>query len=179
MAPIAATTSLERARVVDQLWFSRYPRPAQCVFDQGSEFKKEFLELLHSYGVHAKPITSKSPAANAIVERIHLVIGDKMRTSQINSADEWTEFCANVVFATRASFHTTMQATPGEMSFGRQMLFNLDHLTDWAAAHQHNIRRIQLDIARENADRIHHEYSPGDKVRIHFANDKPRIYRPL
>ncbi|DBA04354.1 TPA: hypothetical protein N0F65_002116 [Lagenidium giganteum] len=88
MAPLTAATSLECARAVDQLWFSRYPRPAQCVFDQGSEFKKEFFELLDS----------------------HLVIGDKMRTSQIDTAEEWQEFCSNVVFATRASYHTTMQA---------------------------------------------------------------------
>jgi hypothetical protein len=41
--------------LVEQNWFSRYPRPRR------SEFSFEFLELLHSYGVIAKSTTVKNP----------------------------------------------------------------------------------------------------------------------
>ena len=135
MSNITTASSLQASQQVDRLWFCRYPRPVQCIFNQGSEVKKEFTELLDSYGIQAKPITTKNPAVNAIIERIHLVIGDKMRACDIDSEDEWSEFCSNVVFATRGSLHTTMRATPREMAFGRQMLFNIDRLGCYASAH--------------------------------------------
>jgi hypothetical protein len=47
--------------LVDQNWFARYPRPRLAIFDNGSEFSFEFLELLHSYGVTAKSTTVKNP----------------------------------------------------------------------------------------------------------------------
>ena len=40
------------AQALDQVWFSQYPRPLQCIHDNGSEFVGfEFQEMLQSYGV--------------------------------------------------------------------------------------------------------------------------------
>jgi hypothetical protein len=169
MANVTNASSLEAAQHLDRLWLCRYPRPRQCVFDQGSEFKLEFLELLESYGIHPIPTTTKNPTANAIVERIHLVIGNKMRTQEFTSVTEWDEFCSAVVFATRASFHSTTQISPGAAAFGRNMFFDFAHSTDWLMVHQKNIERIKKDNTRENQSRIAHNYQPGDKVRINMS----------
>ncbi|ETL46470.1 hypothetical protein L916_03636, partial [Phytophthora nicotianae] len=37
----------------------------RCIFDAGSEFKKEFQELLDSYGSEHAPTTVRNPQANA------------------------------------------------------------------------------------------------------------------
>ena len=34
------------SRLFDQTWLSRYPRPKKVIFDNGSEFKKNFEPLL-------------------------------------------------------------------------------------------------------------------------------------
>ena len=47
--------------IIDQEWFSRYPRPRVAIFDNGSEFSSELRELLASYGVKPKPTTIKNP----------------------------------------------------------------------------------------------------------------------
>ncbi|OWY90382.1 Rapid-growth-like protein 25, partial [Phytophthora megakarya] len=56
-------TSAEAARIVDQQWFNRYPRPERCIYDQGPEFRAEFQELLQSYGVEYAGNTAKKPQA--------------------------------------------------------------------------------------------------------------------
>jgi hypothetical protein len=49
-----------------------YPCPTQVTFDRGSEFiGHEFKKMLNDYGVKTKPITTRNPQANAIVERVH------------------------------------------------------------------------------------------------------------
>ena len=71
VARIQTASSIAVAKAVDLNWFSRYPRPLDCVHDNGKEFMGiEFQEMLLSYGVKAKPTTVKNPQANAIVERI-------------------------------------------------------------------------------------------------------------
>ena len=56
-------TSAMIARLVNKLWFCRYPRPVQVVYDNGSEFKLYFQNLLDTYGVEKKPTTIKNPQA--------------------------------------------------------------------------------------------------------------------
>jgi hypothetical protein len=46
--------------------------------------------MLDEYGVKKKPITTRNPQANAIVERVHKVIGNIIRTFELqdNYLDE-------------------------------------------------------------------------------------------
>ncbi|KAH9100500.1 hypothetical protein Ae201684P_006697 [Aphanomyces euteiches] len=174
MAPILTPDSYQAAKLIDQLWFCRYPRPQRCVFDQGSEFKLEFLEMLKCYGITPVPTTSKNPTANSIIERIHLVIGNKMRLEQITNADEWEEFCSTCIFATRATFHSTLQTSPGALTFGRNMLFDFANTTNVITAHKRHVTKMLKDNLRENKNRIPHEYVPGDMVRINLSADKDK-----
>jgi len=48
--------------MLDRIWFSRYPRPVQCIYDNGNEFLgKDFQEILESYGVEGIVTTIKNP----------------------------------------------------------------------------------------------------------------------
>ena len=50
------------------------------VYDQGGEFTGlEFQELLQSYGIKGKSISSKNPQSNALIERVHLEILNVVR----------------------------------------------------------------------------------------------------
>jgi len=63
------------ALALDRQWLCRYPRPTYITYDQGGEFTgKEFQELLDSYGIKAKPATSRNPQSNSVVERVHLTL---------------------------------------------------------------------------------------------------------
>ena len=79
--------SVTIANIAEQEWFLRYPWPTQVTFDRGSEFIGHDFKhiILHDYGVKAKPITVRNPQANAIVERIHQVIGNIIKTFDLEN----------------------------------------------------------------------------------------------
>ena len=85
LADYTSKTSENISFIVDREWLLRYPRPSEIIFDNGTEFSSEFYELLHSYGITPRPTTIKHPQANAIVERIHLVIADSLRTMDLEN----------------------------------------------------------------------------------------------
>ena len=60
-------SSARISRLFDQAWLSRYPRPNKVVFDNGSEFKKDFVPLLHDWLVKPVCTTIKNPQANSPV----------------------------------------------------------------------------------------------------------------
>ena len=68
------------------MWLSRYPRPKEITYDQGSEFiGPKFRKYLirTEYGITAKPRTSGNTIYNAILEQIHQVLGNLVRNFNI------------------------------------------------------------------------------------------------
>ena len=65
---------------------SRYPRPTEITYDQvkeliGNEFRKPLIETEN--GITSKPRPSGNPTSNAIMARIHQVLGNLVRTFNI------------------------------------------------------------------------------------------------
>ena len=71
------------SRIVNKIWLCRYLQCCYLIYNNGLEFKS----LCDSYGIKRKPTTIKNPQANAICERIHLVLGTMMCTSEIDMAN--------------------------------------------------------------------------------------------
>ena len=120
--------------IVDQEWLSRYPRPNACIFDNGPEFSSEFRELLLSYGIKPKPTTIKNPQANAFVERIHQTMADAIRSMDLGARpfDDMTidAVLQNITFGLRATYHTSLLASPGQIVFGRDMVINAAYVAN-------------------------------------------------
>ena len=51
---------------------------------------KEFQELLASDDIQSKPTTVKNPTTQALIEQLHLTLGDQLRTA-IYNIDNWQE----------------------------------------------------------------------------------------
>jgi transposase InsO family protein len=76
------------AILFDGAWLCRYPRPDRNVFDNGGEFiGGEFQELLASYGVRQVPTPIRNPRSNGVIERVHLIMGDMLRTITFTGKD--------------------------------------------------------------------------------------------
>ena len=158
------------ANVVEQAWLTRYPKPDMILFDQGKEFMAEFANMVqHDYGIKRKPCTKRNPQANAIIERVHKTLGNIIRTFEfyhesIDEADPWAGILAAAMFAIRATYHTTLQATPMQLVFGRDAIMNSTFEADWNFIRQRKQDLIRKNNLRENAKRISHEYKVNDKV---------------
>lgn len=159
------------SQLMNQYWLSRYPRPVKCICDNGSEFKKDFRRLIKEFGIKYRPTTVKNPQANAIVERIHGVMNDMLRTNDLDNmnfdpVDPWGDILANVAWAIRSLYHSTLHATPGQLVFNRDMLFDLQYTPDWYAIRQRKLKQIQKGNERENSTRREFSYAVGGKVLL-------------
>jgi hypothetical protein len=56
------------------------------IYDNGSEFKLHFHDLCKTYGIKHKPTSIKNPQVNAILECIHAVFMNMLRTAKLDMA---------------------------------------------------------------------------------------------
>ena len=160
------------ANEVELTWLTRYPWPEKVIMDRGKEFLAEFADMIEKdYGIKLKRITARNPQANAIIERAHQTIGNVLRTFQVQNTildkdDPWSGILAATMFAMRATVHTTLQATPSQLVFGRDSMLNITHDTNWKLIKERKQKLIRAGNVRENRTRIPHDYKIGDKVLI-------------
>ena len=159
------------SRLFNKHWLSRYPRPRYVTCDNGGEFKLHLAELCKQYSIGRKPTSSRNPQANAIIERMHGVLNNMLRTSGINSLDEVTaeridEWVSNAAWAIRSTFHTVLKSTPGAAVFGRDMLFDIPYIADWDEIGHRRQRQVDRDNVRENSRRLPYDYKVGHKCLI-------------
>jgi hypothetical protein len=172
IAKVSGKRADDLANVIEMTWFSRYPWPTQIVHDRGPEFDAEVKALFeHEYGVTRKPITTRNPQANAIVERAHQTIHNMIRSKLIKDSRDlpdgkWDGILSAVAFAMRATMHTTTRATPTQLVFGRDHMHNIGFQADWNYIVQRKQHIINQNNKKENATRIPHEYKVGDKVLV-------------
>ena len=77
------------ANVLETTWLSRCPWPTEICMDKGGEFAgKVSAGLKEQCSICRKVITTRYPQANSMVERIHQVIGDMMRTQDIRGSED-------------------------------------------------------------------------------------------
>jgi transposase InsO family protein len=158
------------ANIVETTWLTRYPWPTMITYDQGTEFMAEFAQMVRNdYGIKSKPITKRNPQANAIIERVHQTIGNISRTFQVqdnylDEDDPWEGILAATMFAIRATYHTTLQATSSQLVFGRDAILNVQFEANWNLIRERKQRIIRKNNEAENAKRIPHIYHINDKV---------------
>ena len=168
------------SQLFNNTWLARYPRPTKVVYDNGSEFKAHFKQLILDYGIKPAPTTAKNPQANAVVERVHQVIQNMLRVKNLSKHvydynDPWGDILSSVAWAIRASYHSGKDATPAQLVYNRDMILNIAHMANWKSLADKRQQQINKDNMRENSKRVHHDYAVEDKVYI----IRDGIYRKL
>lgn len=83
--------------------------------------------VVEDYGIKKKPITKQNPQANAVLEKIHQTLSNIIRvldSESLHPDNPWGGALAAAMFALRATYHTTTQATPMQLVFGRDAILN-------------------------------------------------------
>ena len=172
IADVAGKQAVEIANAFEITWLSRYPLPTKVTMDRGSEFLKDFSDMLRDdYGIVHKPITSRNPQANSMIERAHKTIHQMIDARQIKDKRDlpegnWDGMLSAVRFAMRSTVHTTTQATPTQLVFGRDAILNIGFEANWQYIKSRKQHVILKNNARENKTRRHHEYKVGDQVML-------------
>jgi transposase InsO family protein len=73
--------------------------------------------MCDNLGIKCRPTTSYNPQGNSIIERIHQVMGNELEEREIDPDDPWNEFLQACAFGIMSTFHTHLQASPGQLVF--------------------------------------------------------------
>lgn len=175
-------TAAHVALQFENTWLSRYPRPVSCIFDQGTEFTgHKFQEMLYEHGIHAAPIGAKNPQANSICERMHQSVGNTLRVLRtlhppegVQTANQLVDTAlANAVYATRATFHSGLQTTPGALVFHRDMVLDIPVIADLETIRNNRQQLIDNRLILANRKRFSYDYVIGDEVlKISYKPNK-------
>jgi hypothetical protein len=166
---------------LDQVWLCRYPRPVDCLHDNGTEFvSTKFQELLQSYGIQSKLTTVKNPQANGILEHTHQVIGNLLRSSRLvaqdlNTISAQQELLMPVMWAINTTFDTTLKASPAQLAFSRDMILPTSFAANWYAINNRKQTQSQSAPDAENSKPIPHEFRINNKVLIHRNIGNPYL----
>ncbi len=130
-----------------------------------------FEYLCETYGIERKPTTIKNPQVNGILERLHQVLVQMLRTDELDMAetitpDDVDTFLDNAAWAIRSTYHTVLKASPGAAIFGRDMLFDIPFIADWNKIRDYTQCQTNLNTARINSKRVNYDYKVGDKVLL-------------
>ena len=188
IAQISSTKSEEVTDVFTNTWLSRYPIPSRVVADNGPEFAGADWEFnAMDWGMKKVRISSWSPTSNSIIESIHKVMGQIMRTvlaeKNPTNAREMQqavdEAVARCIRACRCAANTSLQGfAPGTLVFGRDMHLNIPIVADILAISENRQLQVNARVMRENRRRTQHDYQVGEQVYVenhHTAADKLKM----
>ena len=80
--------------------------------------------------------------------------------------DPFGSILASVAWAIRSSYNSTTDATPAQLVFGRDMMFNLSTLVDWKELSIRKQNLVDKANLRENRNRVDYDYQVNDEVYI-------------
>ncbi len=81
-----------------------------------------------------KVIVTRNPQANSIIEHVHQTIRNMIHSFELNKSTEkypWDSILAAMMFAVQTTVHTTLQALPTQLVFGRDAILNIPFEVDW------------------------------------------------
>ena len=115
----------------------------------GQHLKRYFNDLCKNYGLERKPSTEYNPQSNGVIERVHHALGNALRNfeleeRELDETNPWGEFLTAAAFAIRSTHHTTLQASPAQLVFGRDMFLPVQFVADWARIGYASRRSLML-----------------------------------
>jgi hypothetical protein len=118
-----------------------------------------------------KPTTVKNPQAKGILECVHQVLGQMLRTAELDMANSVTPndvdvFLDNVAWAICSTYHTVLKASPGAAIFGCDMLFDIPFVADWRKVGEQRQSLTDRGNQRKKDKCIDYNYKVGDKVLV-------------
>jgi hypothetical protein len=162
LAPLSSITAEEVSSKFLSYWICRYPRPKTVISDNGKQFlSKEFNSLLDSYIIEHTYSTEYNPQGNSMVERIHGVINNAIRSNP-----HWFEELQQIAWSLRVSYHRILQCSPSEIAFGIQPLTGsiLDRSSILQRANENKDAETHRYLSNANFSRCKFEFKVGNYV---------------
>jgi hypothetical protein len=90
----------------------------------------------------------------------------ELEERELVSDDPMNEFLQACAFNIRCTFHTTLQASQGQLVFGRDMIHDIRFQANWDRIKNNKQKIIANSNKRENLNRIEHNYNVGYHIFV-------------
>jgi hypothetical protein len=77
----------------------------------------------------------------------------------------------------RQTLSGSSSSTPGQLVFGRDMIFPINHIANWQFIKNRKQKLIDKNKERENTKRVDYDYKVGEQVLI-YTPDPNKMYQP-
>ena len=124
--------------------------------------------IAQEYGIKIKPASSGNLQAKSTIEIIHQVLGNIVRTYNlqeiyVDDADSWMGILAAAAFAVRSTYHRTKQTNSGQLVFGKYMILPIYHIVNWRYIRQQKQAHIEKYVIYKNCTIIDYYYNIRNK----------------
>ncbi|TYZ69302.1 hypothetical protein PybrP1_003930 [[Pythium] brassicae (nom. inval.)] len=187
--PEDASFQAVKAMIAKQVVFAYpdFPKPFQCTEAQKNypANKHELLSinvvadalswLLYNDGADVKAYVQKCRECKLHKDSNGSEFKkDKVRALALEDDDNWNAALSNISYAPRSGHHTMLMASPGELAFGRNVLFEVAFEANWTEQHKAKLVQLKLASAKENDERVDHEYKPDDKMVLSYTGTRAK-----
>ena len=162
------------ANLFETTWLFRCSRPMEVTYDQGYEFighkfRKSLIET--EYEITSKTSTPGNQMSNTVLERIHQVLGNLVRTFNISltyveKKDPWTDILAVAAFVIFSKTNGQKGYSTSQLIFLCDMILPIKHKVDWEVISKQKETKINKDNIRKKIHRVEHDYKVGDNDKI-------------
>ena len=130
-----------------------------------------------------EPTADYDPQGNSILERTHQVVGNCLRTFELEKRDlagpnPYEPFLTAAACAMRSTCHATLKHAPGQLVFGRDMMLPVNCKVDWALVALRKQEMTNKSNKQENKKRKEHACEVGDKILLHEPGMLPKMVAP-
>jgi hypothetical protein len=139
--------------------------------------------MCENYGIKAKPTTNHNPQANAIIEQVHKAVNEMLKSFDLEKENLEEDnpleyFLQSTAWAIRSTYHTTLQATPCQLVFGRDMIHNISFKANCDQIQKRKQDIINKSNKKEKKSLIPYEYKVGDQVLLETPGILPKLSTP-
>ena len=139
--------------------------------NNGTEFQRNFIPLLVYFSVKLTCTAIKNSQVDSILKRIHQVVGSILKTNDLSNVmfdavDPWINILISIAYSVGYSYHSMLQATPGQFVFGRDMILDIYFQLNYKQMWLRKQKLIKYYNKHENAKRVEYDYEVGHYAYI-------------
>ena len=123
------------------------------------------------YGIKTELASPRNPQANTTIEIINQVLGNLVRTynlqeTYVDDTDPCMGILATHYFTIRSTYHRNKGKITGQLLFGRDMIPPINHMADCKYICQSKEAQIEKYLIRKKSNIFDYDYRFGDQVMI-------------
>ena len=101
-----------------------------------------------------------------VLSQVHMPCTKNLQQYDFDTVDYWSTPLALVAWAIHSTHHSTLKASPAQLVFCQDMLWNVRVINDWEAIMLRKEHNTDKKNIIENSLHIDHDYKVGDRILI-------------